>query len=130
LLRGLPGNFDKPIIENSGLEIQNHLHSNELNAAILQSAVVICRSGYTTIMDLAILQQKAILVPTPGQTEQEYLGAYLQQRQIFLSFPQNKFSVNKALNSCASFSFVPVHLTREKYKLVIHDFVEQLRHHQ
>ena len=42
---------------------------------LLQSAgMVVCRSGYSTIMDLTALQKQAVLIPTPGQTEQEYLA--------------------------------------------------------
>ena len=130
LLRGLPGQEDKPAHENSRVQIQNHLTSAELNTAILQSGIVICRSGYTSVMDLAILQQKAVLVPTPGQTEQEYLAGYLQQKNIFLCLPQDKFSLQHALTGSTGFPFSTVQLNPEKYKLVIKDFVEKLRQHQ
>ena len=56
------------------LSLKSHLNAKELNTAILQSDLIICRPGYSTIMDLAKLGKKAILIPTPGQTEQEYLG--------------------------------------------------------
>lgn len=48
---------------------------NTLAAYIAGAEMVVCRSGYSTIMDLLKLNKKAILVPTPGQTEQEYLAA-------------------------------------------------------
>lgn len=45
-----------------------------------RARLVISRSGYSTLMELAELGKRALLIPTPGQTEQEYLGAYHQQR--------------------------------------------------
>jgi UDP:flavonoid glycosyltransferase YjiC (YdhE family) len=46
-----------------------------------RARVVVSRSGYSTLMELAELGKRALLIPTPGQTEQEYLGAYHQQRR-------------------------------------------------
>ena len=55
------------------LEIVNHLSWKEKDALFYQCKSVISRSGYTTIMDLAVLQKPGLLIPTPGQNEQEYL---------------------------------------------------------
>lgn len=54
--------------------------SKECNLLMNQSKVVISRSGYSTIMDLEVLDKKCILIPTPGQTEQEYLAQHLSGR--------------------------------------------------
>lgn len=51
---------------------------------IRQSKHVIARSGYSTIMDLHVLGKEATLIPTPGQTEQEYLADWLKQDPVFL----------------------------------------------
>lgn len=65
-------------------EVPAHIHyyaylaGVKLQQAMAEAAVVVCRSGYSTLMDLACLQKKAILIPTPGQTEQEYLAAHLE----------------------------------------------------
>jgi uncharacterized protein (TIGR00661 family) len=64
---------------NKGNLVSYLLH-NQLSSEIAQSEIVVCRSGYSSIMDLLILQKKAILIPTPGQTEQEYLGTEMQKR--------------------------------------------------
>ncbi|HLW00628.1 MAG TPA: glycosyltransferase [Ktedonobacterales bacterium] len=45
-----------------------------------RARLVVSRSGYSTLMELAELGKRALLIPTPGQTEQEYLGRYHQQR--------------------------------------------------
>ncbi|MFT4062397.1 MAG: glycosyltransferase [Edaphocola sp.] len=65
---------------------------------MLQSAaMVVCRSGYSTIMDLAMLQKKALLIPTPGQTEQEYLANYLSGKKYFFSSSQQDISLQETI---------------------------------
>lgn len=59
-------------IEN--ILLVSHLPTAELKAQLLSAKKIICRSGYSSIMDLHVLNRKATLIPTPGQTEQEYLG--------------------------------------------------------
>ncbi len=54
--------------------IKNYLFGKELEHAINSSKVVIARSGYTTLMDLAKLGKEAFFIPTPGQFEQKYLA--------------------------------------------------------
>jgi predicted glycosyltransferase len=60
------------------ITIVNYLNSDEMSHAINQSEMVISRSGYSTVMDLMKLNKRSIVVPTPGQTEQEYIGKMLQ----------------------------------------------------
>jgi predicted glycosyltransferase len=60
---------------------------------------VIARAGYSTIMDLIAIQQKAILVPTPGQKEQEYLGEHLQHHRLFTTVSQAAFNLTKLLQN-------------------------------
>ena len=57
-------------------------------------------------MDLVKLGSKSILVPTPGQTEQEYLAAELLQNNIALSFPQDHFSLKQSIAAAKAFPFV------------------------
>ncbi len=88
VVRGLPSS-EEPTGEN----IYNHLPSAELQALIGSSEVVICRSGYSTVMDLAILRKKAIFVPTTGQTEQMYLAEMLQKKGIAPAVSQKTFDL-------------------------------------
>lgn len=125
LLRGLPGNAPAPVSHAVNLQIQNHLASAELSLVLQQSKMIICRSGYTTIMDLIKLQKKAILVPTPGQTEQEYLCSFLQQQQLFLGVQQKDFSIAEAVKTAQTFTFKEMELAQNKYVQVIEDFVNQ-----
>lgn len=80
LLRGLPQ--DLTPIQHPDLEIHSHKSSLELEDLILRAKLIVCRSGYSTLMDLCQLSAKALLIPTPGQTEQEYLAEYLAKQKI------------------------------------------------
>lgn len=132
LIRGLPITNGQPNkIPASGtdcreLTVKDHLPSDELNRAILQSELVICRSGYTTVMDLIRLKQKAILVPTPGQTEQEYLAGHLMQRNVFLCAAQHEFQLSQVLNSAADFKGRFDNYDMEQYKAIVKQFVDSL----
>lgn len=64
------------------------LNANRLADYLERASLVVCRSGYTTLMDLALFGKKALLVPTPGQTEQEYLGSRLAEKGICLARSQ------------------------------------------
>jgi UDP-N-acetylglucosamine:LPS N-acetylglucosamine transferase len=56
-------------------------------------------------MDLMAVKKKSILIPTPGQTEQEYLARYLMQQNLALCIPQNKFNLQSALSLASSFPY-------------------------
>lgn len=62
-----------------------------------RARLVLCRSGYSTIMDLAELQRRAVLIPTPGQTEQMYLAGYHQARGTTVSFDQRRLDLRAAM---------------------------------
>jgi len=85
------------IASTKSFSVVNYLPAEELSIAISQSRVVVCRSGYTSLMDLVALNKKAILVPTPGQTEQEYLAGYLSSKGVFARISQNEFSIQQVL---------------------------------
>ncbi len=71
----------KPLIQNNpNIELIDYAGSTQLQYILERSRYVICRSGYSTLMDLALLQKKVILIPTPGQWEQEYLALHLQRK--------------------------------------------------
>jgi uncharacterized protein (TIGR00661 family) len=77
------------------MTIYNFMTSDLLEKTINESALVISRSGYTTVMDLAKLNKKAFFIPTPGQFEQEYLAKRLTKLGIIPSCNQNEFSLEK-----------------------------------
>jgi len=59
----------------------NYLLSNQLQKFINSSKIIICRSGYSSIMDLAVLGKKVFFIPTENQPEQEYLSEYLSEKK-------------------------------------------------
>ena len=96
LVRGKPtGNSEIKTVGR--LSEVDFLDSKDLNLAIEQSGIVVSRSGYSTIMDLAKLGKTAIFVPTPGQTEQQYLAETLTNRGICYHKDQRDFKLAKAL---------------------------------
>jgi uncharacterized protein (TIGR00661 family) len=126
-IRGLPGEHATIISEMASTKIVNHLSAEELNIALQQSEMVISRSGYTTVIDLIKLGKKAILVPTPGQTEQEYLSEYLLGKKYFYSIDQNDFSLETAISRTSSFPFMTPQLSFNDYKKVVSEFVLSLK---
>jgi hypothetical protein len=93
LVQGKPG--AEQCQANSRLEIHSHLPSEQLRQVILRSKLVLCRSGYSTLMDLQTLGAKAVLVPTPGQTEQEYLASSLRQKGFCGAMAQEQMSLER-----------------------------------
>lgn len=71
----------------------NFMNSSQLEKTFNESDVVLCRSGYTTIMDLAKLGKKAFFIPTPGQYEQEYLAKKLKRNGLFPYAEQDAFKI-------------------------------------
>lgn len=65
--------------------------SEELAEKILSGKVIVTRPGYTTIMELYSLGRSALIIPTPGQPEQEYLADYLSGRGWFVRTEQENF---------------------------------------
>lgn len=89
LVRGIPKNLQRAICSDN-LEMISFMKGEELNQAILDSELIISRSGYTTIMDLAVLGKKALFIPTPGQKEQEDLADHFREKNIYHSRTQDQ----------------------------------------
>lgn len=84
------------------MTLYNFMTTELLEKTINESALVISRSGYTTVMDLAKLNKKAFFIPTPGQFEQEYLAQRLTDLHLVPSCHQDEFSLKK-LDEVASY---------------------------
>lgn len=116
-------NERKRVSEN--IEMVSYLTSAELQEEIIASEVILSRSGYSTIMDMAILGKKAIFVPTPGQTEQEYLANYLSEKKIAYSVDQNKFDLATALKESENHTGFTPPVPREEFKKAVNLFLEK-----
>jgi len=88
-------NEEIKIKNTKNIQFINFLNQAELQKAINESEIVIARSGYSTIMDLAVLNKKAFFIPTPGQTEQEYLAEHLEVLKIAPFSKQHNFKVEQ-----------------------------------
>ena len=79
LIRGLPLG-GKQLDAPTHWQVFDHLPIDTLQQEMEEAEWVIARCGYSTLMDLHALNKKAILIPTPGQPEQEYLAHWLANR--------------------------------------------------
>ncbi|MEM1323420.1 MAG: glycosyltransferase [Bacteroidota bacterium] len=83
------------------IEQVSFLTSSSLNDAMLESRLVVSRSGYSTLMDLAALGKSALLIPTPGQTEQEYLAEHFGAQGYFIIQRQGQVNLKQAVDKAA-----------------------------
>jgi hypothetical protein len=97
LVRGLPAGG--PVLAGipPGLTVYDHLPAGELESLMRRARLVVARSGYSTVMDLARLGKQALLIPTPGQPEQEYLGPFLAGKGRAICVKQSVFSLRESL---------------------------------
>ncbi len=104
IVRGLPDAVQL-IPSTNMIRFFNHLPAKMLNEEMQKASCIIARSGYSTVMDIAALGKKSILIPTPGQTEQEYLAGYLAEKNFAPFILQNDFSISKALSLVNNFQY-------------------------
>jgi Glycosyltransferase family 28 C-terminal domain len=106
LVRGLPESATSLPLISKNLTTYNHLNADKLNALINSSAYIIARGGYSTIMDLVKLKRNAILVPTPGQPEQEYLTKYLHEKKWMYRAGQKNLNLKDSLREYQACRFI------------------------
>jgi len=104
LIIGGKSEVNEQIKINESLEYISFLSTIALNEAICASKIIICRSGYSTLMDLAKTGSKALLIPTPRQTEQEYLATHFMEQGIFYSQNQDGFDLEKGLKKATDYT--------------------------
>ena len=94
-----------------------------------RARVIISRAGYTTVMDLAEHGKRALLIPTPNQTEQEYLADFLSGRRYFVARSQgNGFKLAPAMEACDRTAvFTPPWKTEESVRRIVDSVEEALR---
>lgn len=125
VLEGRPGR-EKSSEKAENIIFHSHLSAPEMMMMIKSSESVISRSGYTTIMDLIALNCSALLIPTPGQTEQEYLADYLSEKGWFATTTQKDLDNSLSLPSIkANWSEDLV----EKSKILLDSALKELIEH-
>lgn len=111
-------------LEISGGSYFGHLPADRLNAYMTNAAVILTRSGYSSIMDLLKIQKTAILVPTPGQSEQEYLGTLWKEKACFTVVSQKGFDLRATLEQHKkTLSKLPT-MNTDQYKIQINKCLE------
>ena len=96
MFEGKPGK-DVEISREANFTFYSHLPGPQMKEIIQSSENIITRSGYTTIMELVSLNCTALIIPTPGQTEQEYLAAYLSEKGWFNTIVQDEVKTGISL---------------------------------
>lgn len=94
---GIP---ESDYIENPqpDVTIYHHLGRSYTSEIMNRSRIIVSRSGYTTIMELAELGKKALFIPTPGQTEQIYLAERLKENGWFYYVNQQDLNLKRDIN--------------------------------
>lgn len=111
---------------NGSVTVVPHLAANELYNVIASAPLILSRPGYSTIMDLAATGKQAIFIPTPGQTEQEYLGELLMKKRIAYCVEQKEFSLPETMNESKKYSGFKKMINTGLYKKRIDAFLERL----
>jgi len=107
------------------LTIFNHLDAEKLNTTIAQSELVLSRSGYSTVMDLIMMNKNAILVPTPAQPEQEYLAIHLKNNGLFQFVQQADLKLSELLKGSKA-NNQTAQIQIENFKKIIENWLKQL----
>ena len=124
IVRGLPGE-EGIDIKLPNCKIFNHLNTNDMQAAIESSEFIVSRCGYTTVMEVLSLQKKSVFIPTPGQTEQEYLANHLLKQNWSYTFQQQSDFGSNFLRA-KSFKYKLPEINTQQYKIVLETFVSTL----
>ena len=103
--------------------VLSYASTEEKERLMNRAKVIICRSGYTTMMELAELKKRqALLIPTPGQPEQEYLADYYEQQGWFPARNQHQVELVRDIREIARYRGLPdVPGTRENVRRLYDD---------
>lgn len=82
--------LNTPLPSGQAIHLLTGAETGTMRQVITGASMVIARTGYTSVMELVSLGMGAVLIPTPGQTEQEYLGRHLDGRYGFITMNQNR----------------------------------------
>ncbi len=113
IFRGLPEKQSENI-QIGNIRLINHCDDSEFLSYLNSAEIILCRSGYSTIMDLITIRKNAILIPTPGQPEQEYLGNHLK-KYGFICVKQNDI-LNFDITETSFIDYKPIEPNGEDLK--------------
>lgn len=113
--------------DTRGIRMRELCTGAELQDIFSHSALIVCRSGYSSIMDLYRTGKPAVLIPTPGQTEQEYLAHIFSSQGIFPSYPQKSFNPVEHSKIHDGFSGFSAADNGEILRRHVADFIQRLK---
>jgi len=114
--------------QDNMLRIKNFADATEIASRIKSAELFIARSGYSTMMDLAKIGSKHILlVPTPGQTEQEYLAKRFSKKGAALYQEQHKLDIKFAWDNRKKSSGLSIENNDTTMKMAVSDFIDSLK---
>jgi len=100
----------------------SHLGSNQFGWLLKNARLIICRSGYSSLMDISVFGKRALLIPTPGQTEQEYLAQKLHSGGMALYVRQDELMLDNQLHLAEKCTGIP----SESNQQLLQSAVEEL----
>jgi UDP-N-acetylglucosamine transferase subunit ALG13 len=133
-IKHIPGEkvvvLGKPEIDSSlssipGLSVFSHLSRQKMQEYFSRSRIIVTRSGYSTLMELAELGKKALLIPTPGQTEQVLLAHRLMALNWFYSVSQEKMDLAKDIAIARGYPGAPTIPGTRETVLKIEQFLRE-----
>lgn len=99
---GKPGK-EEPNYKDRNLEIYNHLNRQKMAEYMNSAKLIVAQAGYSTIMEVIALGKLALFIPTPGQTEQEYLAKRLKGRGYFHCVAQQELNLSEDIKIASGF---------------------------
>jgi len=107
LVRGIPGNDAIPEVPEN-VTVYNHVPAEKMQEMMLRCSLLVSRSGYSTLMDALALGTPIACIPTPGQTEQEYLSKRLAEKGWAVSMEQEHFNLEELVSKAEGMQELPV----------------------
>ena len=110
------------LIEKDDLKVYSHVGRKELEGFMNKAQIILSRPGYSTIMELVEIGKKALFVPTPGQTEQEYLAKRMKEKMWYYSVKQNNLNLKRDIEIAKKYEgFSQNDATKNSVKHIIKD---------
>ena len=110
--------------QNPNLRILDLVNRKELTTLIEQAQKIICRSGYTSLMDFYLNPKPLYFIPTPGQWEQEYLAKHWQENMGVPYSTQKDFKLKEAYEH----AIVPkINREKQSFEKEVDDFIERIK---
>ena len=116
-------NQPKSIEQINNIKKVSFATTSEIQKYFDEAALIVCRAGYSSIMDLAATGKKAILIPTKGQTEQEYLAKHLKKNNVYYSNNQNCINLKSEIQKAKLYTGLRLELKNKILEKIVDEFL-------